>query len=84
LTQDLLDRGAAANDAAMIVLDPNLLLQIGVLELEPRAQAVDLGECGAQLLVGLAALADIAEYDHGADHEAAVADRRRGVFDPYL
>ena len=35
-----------------------------------------------QLLVGLAALADVAKHDDGADHHAAVADRRRGVFDP--
>ena len=35
-----------------------------------------------QLFVGLAALADVAEHDDGADHHAAVADRRRGIFDP--
>ena len=35
-----------------------------------------------QLFVGLAALADVAKHDDGADHHAAVADRRRGIFDP--
>ena len=35
-----------------------------------------------QFFVGLAALADVAEHDDRANHDAAVADRGRGVFDP--
>ena len=35
-----------------------------------------------ELLVGLAALADVAEHDDCAYDDAAVADRGRGVFDP--
>ena len=71
-----------ADDAVVIALDPDFLLQIGVLQLQPLAQPVDLLERGAQPLVGLAPLGDVAEHDHRADHAAAVADRRRGVFDP--
>jgi hypothetical protein len=82
LAQRLLDRPALADDAARIGLDPDFFLQIGVFQLQPLAQAVDLGERGVQLLVGLAPLADVAKHDHGADHDAAVADRRRGVLDP--
>ena len=82
LAQDLLDRGAAPDDAVVIALDADFLLQVGVLELQPLAQTVDLLVRGAQLLVGLAPLRDVAEHDHRADHVAAVADRRRGVFDP--
>ena len=57
LAQRLLDRGAVADDAAVIALEADLLLQIGVLQLQPLAQPVDLLERGAQLLVGFAALA---------------------------
>ncbi len=82
LAQHLLDRGAAADDAVVVAFDADLFLQIGVLELQPLAQPVDLLARGAQLLVGLAPLRDVAEHDHRADHVAAVADRCRGVLDP--
>ena len=83
LAQRLLDRLALADDAARIGLDADFFLQVGVFQLEPFAQAVDLGERGVQFFVGVAALADVAEHDHGADHHAAVADRRRRVLDPH-
>ena len=82
LAQRLLDRLALADDAARIGLDADFFLQIGVFQLQPLAQAIDLGERRMQLFVGLAALADVAEHDDRADDDAAVADRRRGVFDP--
>ncbi|MET3223881.1 hypothetical protein ABIF35_004668 [Bradyrhizobium japonicum] len=82
LPQRLLDRLALADDAARVGLDADFFLEIGVLELEPLTQAVDLGEGCVQLLVGLAALADVAKHHDGADHDAAVADRGGGVFDP--
>ena len=82
LPQRLLDRSRLPDDAARIRLDADFLLQIGVFELQPLAQAVDFGERRMQFLIRLAALADIAEHDHGADHHVAVADRRRCVFDP--
>ena len=70
-----------ADDAAVIGLDADFLLQIGVFQFQPLAQAIDFGERRAQLFVGLAALADVAEHDDGADDDAAVTDRGRGVFD---
>ena len=82
LAQRLLDRLALADDAARIGLDPDFFLQIGVFQLQPLAQAVDFGKRRMQLFVGVAALADVAKHDHGADHGAAVADRRRCVLDP--
>ena len=82
LSQHLLDRGAAPDNAVVVVFDADFLLQVGVLELQALAQAVDLLVRGAQLLVGLAPLGDVAEHDHRADHVAALADRRRGVLDP--
>ncbi len=82
LPQRGLDRLALADDAARVGLDADFFLQIGVFEFEPFAQAIDFGERGVQLFVGLAALADVAEHDDGADHHAAVADRSRCVFDP--
>ena len=82
LAQRLLDRLALADDAARIGLDADFFLQIGVFQLQPLAQAVDFGERRMQFFVGVAALADVAEHDDRADHDAAVADRRRGVFDP--
>ncbi len=82
LAQRLLDRLALPDDAARIGLDADFLLQVGVFQLQPLAQAVDLGERRMQFFVGLAALADVAEHDDSTNDDAAVADRRRGVFDP--
>ena len=65
----------------MIGLQADFLLQIFVVLFEPLAQLLDFGERRAQLLVGLPALGDVAEHDHGADQAAAIADRGRGVFD---
>lgn len=78
----MLDGGRAADDAAMAALGADLLLEIGVLELKPLAQAVDLGERGTQLLVGLVAGSDVPEDDDRAGEPAVITDRRRGVLDP--
>src|SRR5690606_26495157 len=78
-----LDRLAAPDDAAIIHADADLFLQVLILELEPLAQTVDFLERVAQLLFGLLALRDVSEHDDRADHDAAIADRRRRVFDGY-
>src|SRR5690606_11853812 len=75
------DRFAAADDAAVVDAEPDLLLQILVLELQAFAQPIDLLERAAQLLLGLLALRDVAEHDDRTDHDAPVADRRRRVLD---
>ena len=75
-------RLALADDAARIGLDADFFLQIGVFQLQPFAQAVDFGERDMQFFVGVAALADVAEHDDRANDDPAVADRRRGIFDP--
>ena len=82
LAQRLLDSGAAADDAVVIAVDADLLLQIGVFQFQFLAQPVYLFVRGAQLLVGFMTLADVAEHDHRADQHAVVANRRRCVVDP--
>ena len=82
LAQHLPDRRALADDAARIVLDTDFFLKVGVLELEPLAQLIDLREGCAQLFLRFAALADVTEHDHRADDEAAVSDGGRRIFDP--
>src|SRR5690606_391607 len=74
-----LDRLAAADDAAVADAQANLFLQIRILELEALAQSIDFLQRASQLLLGFLALRDVAEHDHGADHDAAIPDRRRGV-----
>ena len=75
------DGRRAADDALVMALGPDFLLQVRVLQLQALPQRVDLGERALQPALVLPPLADVAEHDHGAQQAAAVADRRRGVLD---
>ena len=54
------DGGGAADDALVLALGPDFLLEIGVLQLEALPEGVDLGERARQPGLGLPALADVA------------------------
>ena len=81
--EDVVQGVALADDPLRPLLEPEVLLEIDVLGLEAVAELADLGEGGAQLLLGPLALGDVAGGDARAEEVARRAeDRRAKLLDP--